>query len=56
MGFQPFPELTQRNKLSVELKQLEDAFGMNSAARTRIQVETPEKAPAVRKRERERSA
>jgi len=46
------PEATQRNKLSVELRRLEDAFGLTPAARARIKVE-PEEAPApVRKRTR----
>jgi len=52
IGFQPFPELVQRNKLSVELRRLEAEFGLTPAARTRIQVETKPEVPAVRKRER----
>ncbi len=56
MGFQPFPELTQRNKLAVELRRLEAEFGLTPAARTRLQVETQAKAPAVQKRTRERRA
>jgi P27 family predicted phage terminase small subunit len=53
IGFQPFPELTQRNKLSTDLSRLETEFGLTPAARGRIQVDPHTlKAPAVRKRER----
>lgn len=52
MGFQPFPELTQRNKLSVELRRLEAEFGLTPAARARIQVGVTESPAAVQKRER----
>ncbi|KKM65637.1 hypothetical protein LCGC14_1489240, partial [marine sediment metagenome] len=52
IGFQPFPEVTQRNKLSVELRRLEAEFGLTPAARARIEVEVTEKPAPVRKRER----
>ena len=52
IGFQPFPELTQRNRLSAELHRLEAEFGLTPAARARIQVETKPDVASVRKRER----
>lgn len=52
VGFMPFPELTQRNRLEKDLLRLEQEFGMTPAARTRIEVEVPELPAPVRKRER----
>ena len=52
IGFQPFPELCQRNKLDAVLQRLEAEFGLTPAARTRIEVDVAEKPAPVRKRER----
>lgn len=52
IGFLPFPELTQRNRLFDQLLRLGAEFGLTPAARTRIQVETKPEAAPVRKRER----
>lgn len=52
IGFQPFPEATERHRLEKCLHQLEAEFGLTPAARTRIQVEKKPEVAAVRKRER----